>query len=556
MSQEGQELDHKSLRYALGKHKEADGLACDCVGFANATGGVILLGIEDGHDQPPSNQRVPDDLIDQLRKRISQITINVSVVPILRTDPNGGEYIEIRIHPNLQGIASTSDGRYFQRVADETHRLLPDDLARLIADRGSFVWEMQTTRRIPVQQYDPQKLAAFSERIRTSDRVSDFVKGKSDGELLEYYLFAKNGFLTNLGILWIGWRDDRAGLLYAPAIQCIKYDERGHKVRKQVWDDYSLNPMEMLSAVWAEVPDWRESYELPSGLFRKSIPHYEDVVVRELLANALVHRPYTQRGDIFINLYPDRMEIHNPGLLPAGVTPRNILHASIQRNQHLAKVFCDLKLMEKEGSGYERIYEVLLASGRPVPEVQEGNDRVTVTVQKQIVKPEVIDFMMKVDETFQPSQRELIALGLLAQQESLTATQMIRILSLPGVNELRHWIGRLKDWGLIAAHGRTRGTEYFVDPKVLRKLEFKGRTSLKGIDPHRLRELVLRDLEIYRESKIGDIHKRVGMEIVRRRLQRILHELVADGTINQRGSRKSTTYVFVPNSPLLGTNGT
>ena len=55
---------------------------------------------------------------------------------------------------------------------------------------------------------------------------------------------------------------------------------------------------------------------------------YDEVVVRELLANALAHRPYTQRGDIFLNLHPDRLEVHNPVVLPIGVTPRNILHTT------------------------------------------------------------------------------------------------------------------------------------------------------------------------------------------------------------------------------------
>jgi ATP-dependent DNA helicase RecG len=75
MSTEGQTLDQKSLRYALGKHEDADGLACDCVGFANAAGGTILLGIEDGQDEPPASQRVADDHPDRLRNRISQITV-------------------------------------------------------------------------------------------------------------------------------------------------------------------------------------------------------------------------------------------------------------------------------------------------------------------------------------------------------------------------------------------------------------------------------------------------------------------------------------------------
>src|SRR5699024_5031733 len=130
-----------------------------------------------------------------------------------------------------------------------------------------------------------------------------------------------------------------------------------NKVNKIVWDDYSLNPKELIQQIWSEVPDWKEGIEIPDGIFRRRIANYDEVVVRELLANALVHRPYNTAGDIFINLYPDRLEIHNPGLLPLGVTPTNILHKSIQRNRHLAKIFYDLKLMEREGSGYDKIYE-------------------------------------------------------------------------------------------------------------------------------------------------------------------------------------------------------
>ncbi len=99
-----------------------------------------------------------------------------------------------------------SNGRYFIRVSDETRRLLPDDLSRLMAEKNSFVWELQTTRRIPAPAGDEAKLADFARRVRASDRVSEFVRGKADAELLEHYLFVRSGWLTNLGILWIGRR--------------------------------------------------------------------------------------------------------------------------------------------------------------------------------------------------------------------------------------------------------------------------------------------------------------------------------------------------------------
>ena len=104
MNTEGQILDQKSLRYALGKHEDADGLACDCVGFANAIGGTVLLGIEDGQDEPPASQRVGDDFAYRLRKRLAQITVNVGVAVRKVTARNGGEFVEIQVFRNEQSI--------------------------------------------------------------------------------------------------------------------------------------------------------------------------------------------------------------------------------------------------------------------------------------------------------------------------------------------------------------------------------------------------------------------------------------------------------------------
>ena len=312
-------------------------------------------------------------------------------------------------------------------------------------------------------------------------RVSAFVNGKTPDELLDHYLLARDEHLTNLGILWVGRREDRATLLFAPCVQFLKYDERGERVNKLVWDDFSLNPLELIDAVLRDVPDWRETYELPDGLFRKTVPHYDEVVVRELLANALAHRPYTQRGDIFLNLHPDRLEVHNPGLLPLGVTARNILHASVKRNEHLAKVFYDLKLMEREGSGYDRMYETLLSTARPLPDVHEGDDRVSVTVQKRILDPAIIDFLFKADSRCQLSQKERIVLGLLAQHESLTAVELERLLGLQRRHDLKSWLGRLPSMHLLRSRGRTKGKEYQVDAELLRKLDFAGQRLCEAL---------------------------------------------------------------------------
>ena len=541
MSQEGQLLDQKSLRAVTGKTADWNEIAKDCIAFSNATGGRLLLGIEDGQDAPPVGQHIPADLPDTVRRKLAERTVNVAVLSDVVTAPNGGQYIELRI-PRALSVASTTDGRYFLRVADQSKPVTGEDVMRLASERSALPWETQTTLHIFRADADATKRDKLLQALRASDRVKASVKEKSDDELLDHYQLAQGNDLTNLGVLCLGRQHHRAQLTTAPVIQFIKYDERGQKVNKLVWDDHTQSPMEMIEAVWLEVPDFRERYELPDGLYRQNVPAFDEIVVRELLVNALVHRPYTQRGDIFLNLHPDRLEVVNPGPLPLGVTPQNVLHTTVRRNEHLARLFHDLKLMEREGSGFDKIFEVLLSQGRPAPELIETHDRVQVTVRRRILKPEVIDFIAKADETYQLTQRERIALGLLAQHDALTARELAAKLELPSVEELQPWLKRLLDWHLVQSAGRTQATRYFVDPGLLRSLKFSGETTLKRIEPHRLAALVLEDLQRYPESAISDIHRRIGGEIHPKQVKRALEDLIGRGAVRFEGNKRWRRY--------------
>jgi len=541
LSLEGQLLDRKSLRSVTCKSPDWNELVKDCIAFANAAGGRLLLGIEDGQDEPPPGQQIPADLPDTIRRKIAERSVNVAVLPDVVTAANGGQYINLAI-PRTMAVASTTDGRYFLRVADQSKPVTGDDVLRLATERAALPWETQTTLRVPRSAADLDKFGKLVNALRESDRVKASVKEKSDDELLDHYQLAQGGYLTHLGILCLGDQYQRAQLITAPVIQFIKYDEHGQKVNKLVWDDHTLNPMELIEAIWLEIPDFRERYELPDGLFRQSVPAFDEVVVRELLVNALVHRPYTQRGDIFLNLHPDRLEVVNPGPLPLGVTPHNVLHTTVRRNEHLARLFHDLKLMEREGSGFDKIFEVLLSQGRPAPELTETHDRVQVTIRRRILKPEIIDFIAKADQTYQLTQRERIALGLLAQHDALTARELAAALELSSTEALQPWLKRLLDWHLVQSAGRTQATRYFVDPGLLRSLNFTGETTLKRIEPHRLAALVLEDLRRYPESAISDIHKRVGGEIHLKQIKRALEELIERGAVRFEGSYRWRRY--------------
>lgn len=148
MSQEGQLLDNKSLRAVSGKATDWQNLAKDCVAFANATGGHLHIGIEDNHSEPPAGQRIAPELPDLLRRKPSELTVNVSVLPAVVTAQNGGQYIDLAI-PRSASIASTTDGRYYLRIADQCRPLVGEEVVRLASERAALPWETLTTLQIP-----------------------------------------------------------------------------------------------------------------------------------------------------------------------------------------------------------------------------------------------------------------------------------------------------------------------------------------------------------------------------------------------------------------------
>ena len=94
---------------------------------------------------------------------------------------------------------------------------------------------------------------------------------------------------------------------------------------------------------------------------------------------------------------------------------------------------------------------------------------------------------------------------------------------------------------------KTRGVEYRVNPQLLRDSDFKGKTTLKRIEPHRLRELILEDLKLYGPTSIKDINVRIGEEINIRSIQRLLKGLIEEGLVETIGATNTLRYKLATN---------
>lgn len=546
MQHEDVNIEYKSLKKVIGKSADLKSLAETCVCFANAQGGRIFIGIEDKTAKPAPNQKIKIDEMNKVLKRLRDLTDGVGIVnQETVVSENGGEYLILKILPTLKTIATTSSGKVLIRISDNCFPVSSDELTHLASEKNAFQWELVTAQRLALKDADSEEIESLLRDIKKSEKVSDFIKNKEDFEVLEHYqLINSEGFLTNLGVLWLGKSSQRARLSYPISVQYIVYNELEEKIRKESWHFHQYSPKELVLDIEKKAVELTYSSELPDGLFRKNVRQYPREVIRELLINAIAHKKYTMSGDIFIEVYPDKLIITNPGGLPLGVTPKNILHERHRRNPHLITVLSDLGLMEGEGSGYDLVYEKLARDAKPLPTVSSSYTNLSVTISSNTVNPDAVSVLDFIDKHYTLTQKEYIALGVIATEKKILSTQLANKLQLTEEDKMRSWVNGLLDKKIIITQGKRKGTSYLLNPELFAQAKLDITPSLKTIEPYKVEALIVEDLKYNGESKMVDINSRLP-EIDVKEVQKTVYKLVKNKTLETKGSKKNRTYYFV-----------
>lgn len=540
MDIENQKIDYKSIRKIRTGDKGFKELAISCVAFANAQGGILYIGIEDKSLIPLEGQTIDENEVNETVSRLHSLCFNVSLSSSgLIKHENGGEYFQIVVAPSIKSIATTSDGKIYLRIADKCEPVRNEDLQRLSIEKGAYQWELLATR-VALSDIPVENVKKFANDIRESDRVKDHVKQMSDLEILEHYNLIDGEIVTNLGVLWLGNAKQRSRISFPITVQYIVYNHLEQKVRKVEWHDNVLNPKDLLLAIEDEATELGYSYEFPDGLFRKQIRHYHPKVLRELLLNAFAHKSFTISSDIMICVYPDRLEISNPGGLPLGVTKDNILHQRHRRNPYFITIMSDLKLMEGEGSGYDLIYELNGMEAKRPPFIESSFNETKVTLYSDIQNTDVLPLLDYTLNNYKLSQKGYIAFGAIAAETKIQATKLSSYLQLSDDERLRSYVEPLLRDGIINKKGTKKGTTYYINPKLIANSKANIKTSLKTIEPYALKALVMEDLKYHPQSLLSEIAERLP-DIEKADLTSMVYSMV-DNEIVGEGSKKLRKY--------------
>ncbi|PIP27176.1 MAG: transcriptional regulator [Candidatus Moranbacteria bacterium CG23_combo_of_CG06-09_8_20_14_all_39_10] len=113
---------------------------------------------------------------------------------------------------------------------------------------------------------------------------------------------------------------------------------------------------------------------------------YPEVAIRELVANALIHQDFKEKGaGPMIEIFSDRIEITNPGK-PLISTDRFIDHPPQSRNEDLAAFMRRVKICEEGGTGIDRVISLIELFQLPAPKFEslENFTRITIYSHKKL----------------------------------------------------------------------------------------------------------------------------------------------------------------------------
>lgn len=102
------------------------------------------------------------------------------------------------------------------------------------------------------------------------------------------------------------------------------------------------------------INDLLPSNEIINQALRETVTMYPEIAIRELVANALIHQNFEEKGSgPLVEIYTDRIETSNPGL-PL-ITPIRFIDEYQSRNEDLAAMMRRFRICEEKGSGIDKV---------------------------------------------------------------------------------------------------------------------------------------------------------------------------------------------------------
>ncbi len=440
---EGLTLEFKSSVSHLGR---------EICAFANSHGGRILLGVDDNGKIVGirNHNRIKSEI--QSMARTMDPIFGVSI-------ESAGEVI-IVIVPEGRDKPYSSNGKFYLREAANTQQMRRSEIREYFFKEGVIRWDEQPCRKFDINQDFAIK------HYREFAGMSGIGHGLDHNDVLANLSVVQPEGFANAGVLMFA-RSPARFFLQASVTCAVFQGKTKTNIIDQIVFSGSLvrNYRDTLEYL---VSHLNTEYHIKGGP-RQEVLELPEPALREALINALAHRDYRSTAGVQIHIFLDRVEVINPGGLMPGVTMKNIHQISRPRNLLLFSLLHRMELVERIGSGIQRMRTAMRAYGLKRPLIKDDADLFSVTffrkgIHESVVRNGVIPSLEGINEGLNEGLRTLYVA--IVNSRGAQAKALSAILNGRPVKTIERQIKTLKELNMIERRGsRKTGGYWKVDKK-------------------------------------------------------------------------------------------
>ncbi|MDR0334574.1 MAG: putative DNA binding domain-containing protein, partial [Methanomassiliicoccaceae archaeon] len=352
-------MESQSTEYKESWRKEYLDTIC---AFANTDGGTMVIGKDDKGNTV--GIRNSEKLLTEIPNTVRNV---LRFSPEVRAvTENGKTLVYVTVMP--QEMPVDFGGLHYIRSGSTTVNVTGNEQIRFLLRKMNLSWTDFPANSLRMRDLSQDALKFFIKKGLSSNRMSKQAAEDDIETLLRNYHLMENDELHNSADVLF-----RGNPNFAFSLASIKIGDLNDDGRLLRHDqiDYPgvLQPDRVMDVL---LNKYLRGVDELEGLMMVTKYPYPERALREAVMNLIIHREYFGQGYAYIKVYPNRIEMTNPGYLPKGWTTDDLYtkHNDALTNPAIANVFFTMGYVEKWGSGIKMMRDECLAMNLPEPEYE------------------------------------------------------------------------------------------------------------------------------------------------------------------------------------------
>lgn len=369
---ETRKLEFKEAKTQFGREK----LFKYCVAIANEGGGHLLLGVTDAKPRRVVGTSAFGNPVAMESEIFNTLGFRVDIEEVAHPE---GRVLVFQIPGRPLGTAYAYEGVRWMRVGEELRQMSDDRLRQIFAEGRPSWLDQPATKEISGQDVvgllDTQ--AYFDLLELPYPTTQEAVLARLAEERL--ILSQPEGYtITNLAAVLLAKNLRNFETVYrkAPRVVSYKADSKLETISDVHGEKgYAVGFQGLVRHIMSQLPQ----NELIQDALRKESKLLPELVIRELVANALIHQDFELTGaSPMVEIYSNRVEISNPGepIVPVD----RFIDGYQSRNERLADLMRRFRICEEKSSGVDRVVETAEIHQLPAPEFTVALRRTVVVI--------------------------------------------------------------------------------------------------------------------------------------------------------------------------------